>query len=80
MSNYPRKIRITAYLTSGEVVEGLPITLTDEFREAEFGAAFREPKNMKHLGLTQVNASGGIDNIYINPTYITHLRVTDVQE
>lgn len=77
---YPRKVRITAYLTTGEAVEGLPITFTDEISEAKWGQALRKPKELDYLGLTQSGALGGTDSIYINPTYITHIRITDIQE
>jgi hypothetical protein len=80
MSNHPRKIRITAYLTTGEAIEGVPITLSNKAEESQWADAMRDPKNIKHLGLTQVNAFGDVDNIFINPTYITHLRVADVKE
>jgi hypothetical protein len=80
MSDYPKKIRITVYLENGEAIQGEPITIHNEHMEAHWANAFRTPKELKYLALTQVNALGDVDNIYINPTFITHVRVADVKE
>ncbi len=78
--SYPKKIRITAYLTTGEAIEGIPITIKDEEEESHWAEALRAPKKMDYLGLTQVNVLGDTDNIYINPAFITHIRLADVKE
>jgi hypothetical protein len=77
---YPRKIRITAYMTTGEVIEGTPTTIRNANDEAHWAKVLRAPKEMGHLALAQTNAFGDVDSIYINPTYITHIRLADVQE
>ena len=77
---YPKKIVITAYLENGEVIRGQAITLRNANEEAHWANVLRKPKEMAYLGLSEVNAFGDEDSIYINPNFITHIRLAFVKE
>lgn len=77
---YPRKIRLTVYLSNGDSIQGEAITITDEKDEEGWAKILRAPKELSYVALVQLNAFGDNDTLYINPTYITYIRVTDVQE
>ena len=80
MNEYPKKIQITVYLENGEIIRGMPITINDAHEDANWGKILRNPKGITYLALNEVNAFGDEDSIFINPNFITHIRVTTIQE
>ena len=80
MSKYPRKIRLTVSIHNSDELESLPIELNSEKDENEWANILRKPKELSYLAIMQAGVLGTVDSVYINPNFITHIRVTDVQE
>ena len=77
---YPRKIRLTVVMHNKEVLESLPVKILTEKEEQDWANLLRKPKDIAYLAIARAGALGGEDTVFINPTYISHIIVTDVQE
>ena len=77
---YPRKISLTVHMHNGSIISSLPIEIADEKEEAHWATVLRSPKKLDYLAISEAAALGGENSIYINPTYISHIYVSDVQE
>lgn len=80
MSTYPRKIRLTVHMVNGDVLSSVPFPIENEKEEGHWAALLRKPKEMAYLSIAQAAALGGEDTIYINPTHVAYIVVTDIVE
>ena len=76
---YPRKIRLTFHMTHGDPIQSDDITLNTEADSVKWGTVLRDQKSAGHYAVPVTNGIGVMSSVFINPTFVMAVSVTDVE-